>query len=276
MIKSKNLVPNGKSMNTAIAEFMDMFDAELSINMPDRAVPGSVKDRARAQVATVRAAGQFGEDVDNITPYEWPEGNSLICVVWPNPVPRTARHRVALRSWMLQSGVQLGEIGHIWAYPRVSAIQPLEVQIDQYRDVTLNAMKTMGAPYVMLVGGIVTNMWRKELKLRQVQGHLGIWNEFFVWPILNPIQCIPDPQMIGPIRESVVNGCMVVRDGAERALGHLHPWCHAEDCSAGAWSYDRDGLGWCKLHIDKAVQRREDMLKARKRRILGLDQEKLL
>lgn len=261
------------TINSAMAAAIEELGAELMIDMPGIPEPGDLRAQLQARGARLRAiiaaerAGVGTEgDEDRWVEDEFqaPGVVPRVTVLWDRPSLRSSRHRVALRSWMGQVGIDPSEVAHVWAFPLASTIPPLEAQVDHYRASTMKVVETVGAPYLLLVGDIVKQMWRRDLKLRQVQGTLAVWGGWYVWPIQNPIQCIADPHLIGPIRETVVGFCEAVREG--RGLMELNSWCVEEGCTAKVWVYDPEGVPWCKAHAKNGLTKRENVMKNRVKR----------
>ncbi len=247
------------SIEQVIDQVGDVLHANLAISMSPPPRVGHPVMRGKLKVAVARQAAKEAR-VDSVVPYEYPESATpRVCVLWDRPVAKSARHRVALRSWMLRAGVEPGEVGHIWAYPLVSNVPPLPAQIAEYRDLTLRALELCGCEYVMLVGGMSVGMWRGDVQMQQVTGKWGVWNcgdvGFMVWPTLNPVQAVADPGMIGEIRDCVVRMCVAVNEHAEldEVLGE---GCRSKGCKNSSWVFDGEGLGWCKLHCDDALKKR--------------------
>lgn len=246
--------PAGKPMNASIAKLIEEFEgAELMLKWSAPTWTGTRKD----QLKTIVRARDLDEGAWD---YEFTDQPADVCVVWDRPVQRIARHRIALRSWMSAAGIYDDRVAHVYAYP-VSVQEPPTVdQVERFRSTTMRAVEVVGANYVLLVGGISAGLWRRELKLRQMEGKLGIWEDkYLVWCVQNPIQCIADPHLIGPIRSEVVRFCQAVREGW--GLGELETACTEDGCSDTVWMWDRDGLPWCRRHQDEAMKARDRMRK---------------
>lgn len=267
-------------MNRAIADFMDAFNADLVLSLPELPPPGTPRDWAKLRLDVAKIASRHDE-LDSLTPYVAEEGvQSLITVLWDRPSPPHAQWRVALRSWMARAGVSNVQVAHVWCYPCASTSPPLQAQVDRYYATTLRAVELTGAQYVLLCGGTSCAMWRSELKVKQVLGSRvgwGVWEGNggrFVWGSLSPVQCLADPELTGIVRGGIVEMCTQTlengggRSGREEVMGRMvGARCTEDECEERGWTMDRDGLGWCRRHADEGVKKRDAAMAARRKRL---------
>lgn len=202
--------------------------------------------------------------------------NGLQCaVLWDRKYRPNDRARSILRQTMSLAGIPDSTVRHLAAYPLPLQVSPLRNQIEEWRSNTLERLVELGVKYVLLVGKPVGELWRPELKLEQVEGKWGVMEgQWCVQVIKNPIAAVIDPTLQSAWRQDVMGFCEgVTRDYGISELGDV---CTDAKCLAGVWVYDPDGLGWCRVHGDEGMKKRENARKLRRRKMNKGNEEGML
>lgn len=257
-------------MNDAIDQFVKDMGATpstwLTLKTGWEQIDG-VLVRAKRMVAQTMAYETAQDRAGEVAKYDFSrlrDGTptiSRLCCVWDRPSPPSAGHRVMLRHLLSGLGLHPDETSHIWAHPFAGPQPPLEAQTAAYLPATLQAIEASGCKYVMLIGGVATHLWRHELQMQQVVNHAAVWkNRWWVYPVLSPIVPLTDQTLMVEYRTTMRNLVdMIDEDRAEENMGI---YCVEKGCiedhatMSGVWSYDPDGVPWCRTHYPQGMSRR--------------------
>lgn len=238
-----------------IVQLMDELGADIAIHLRQHPTFTALQ-LAKLQISTefLYESAHPNDDESCQLP-EWSPRPSRVTVLWDRHVRWAAPHRQFLRRCLLGAGIHDDEVAHIWCWPYDSAAPPTEQQVAAMRPLTLKAIEGCNSRHVMLIGTTSVKMWRRELKIGQVQGATGVWdNRWVVYPVTNPLSVMRDPMLQGEWREYVYRFAEMVNDGND--FDHLARKCVEPKCSETVMMYDVDGVPWCNKHYQTGIRRR--------------------
>jgi hypothetical protein len=108
------------------------------------------------------------------------------------------------------------------------------------------AMNAAGAPNVLIVGEKALRSWRKDLKLGQLNGIVGVWqNQWMVTTVTHPATVVQTSEKKGWIAET----SLAVHRLMNEIVGGIGDRCIHTDCIKPFEAWDQDALPWCNDHF---------------------------
>jgi hypothetical protein len=241
----------------AMSRLIDEFGADVLVNLQP---PVTRTPRARAlirnhtveAVADCRACGlcdtqlagdERGPDFPSITaPFD-------LTVVTPFPIEgrykrmlRTAVGRwvnIERVAWVPVTGcVPRAEGGTIRA---ASDIERTACSFHLHA-----GLEAAGAPNVLIVGEKALRAWRPDLKLSQVDGVVGVWNnKWMVTTVKHPLSAATPAEK----KDWTADTSRAVHRLINELVGGIGERCTARDCAKPFKAWDQDALPWCEEHL---------------------------
>jgi len=251
---------------------VDKLGADMQIKV--RPLPTySPTDLKRLRKVNTLAHMKLVHDGYEGAPPEWAKNNlpSRVVVVWDRPTRWGAPHRAFLRRLLLGAGLYDDYVTHLWAWPYDQRDQPLESQVLSNRQLIMDTLEAANGRYVLLLGGAVMRLWRRDLTIKQVAGSSGVWdNRWIVFPMVNPYQVMREPMLQGEWRMMMYEFIDLVLNNDD---GRLMRQCVTPECSDGVFVYDPDGIGWCKRHSEGGMRKRGNSVSYQNKKLNKMQQE---
>lgn len=256
--------------SAAIEALVDEMGAEMQVRLRPHPLYTSADLRRIQRRAVVEADSKLTSgEVGKFDTYEFSVIDTFaakVVIIWDTPKRFGDRGRIVLRQLLTGAGVDETEVAHVWAYPVRSTTAPTTESVERFRTATLAAIDGSGARYVLWVGGSASGLWRRELKVEQLRGKLGVVEgKWFGYVINSPYAVFLNPQLNQQWREDVIRFSDYV--AADDGLANLSDGCTEGKCTNGVWLYDPDGMGWCKEHADAGIKARSNARVYRRKRV---------
>lgn len=222
-----------------------------------------IADQAKMR-ATVKACRECGPDRAPVVP-AYPILNHRFVMVMSSPM--TEDDRRFLTTAFRNSG--LGRMDDIAIVNRVACAgtrgRNSAEELRNCHGHAIDSMWQANADHVLLVGGAAKDLWRPDLTVDQLEGHVGVmWDRYVAMVVGSPAAVMSmsggrlkeerNHRLLNALREwaNVVKGA--VRSGEADhdsdpfilpPAAHMAKTCVGGKCQRRAMHMDRDGLGWC-------------------------------
>lgn len=289
-----------------VANLVRTFGADVLLNMEEMPrYKTAERARRRKQVTEVVnscALCPLGSGCEQHVPAEWPGQRyslpSAFAVIGEAPGPdedRRGRPFIGragqlLRSAISTAGFHPDDVTYINAvscFPheterglkgqeRKVIRQPSEDEMLRcYRNYR-EQLDAADCRYVVLLGSVALKLWRKDLRVTQMQGKMGVMHgRWYVWTMLHPAAVLRGVIGQSDWQRQMSEFVEVVREG--RGSEMLGTECLMKgECGEGRWMWDMDGLPWCEGHWQQGIDGHERTVKWWSREVAKRNQAALL
>ena len=237
-------------VNKGVIQLIDKMGAEFNIHMkPHQTHTTKTLAKNRAKVELMY------DDLDQPLARcpEWAKASALVTVVWDQVAPWNQRQ--VLRRYFLNANIAEKDVTHLCAWPYEQSLPPTEGQLASIKPHIMEAINASNAKYVLLFGSIGLKLWRRELKLIQMMGKVGVWNNRYIVFVMSTLSTVTrDPELQRNWKEDVDRFTRMVVEDHE--LVGLMRTCIDAKCDEGVFVYDADGIGWCEKHLQRGIDKK--------------------
>lgn len=241
--RGKQVGKPGRKPGVAVVakRLIDEFGAEFAVNL----LPRPELPRSRVLIDVSKVNRKLSEFDNEAVPYEFPLDPPSVVALWPRAYSKGSQGRVVLRRVLGAGGLDERQVAHVWCLPREGKGAVLAQDIAKYWIHAVSAIFAANPTHVILIGSPAVSMWRRDLKVMQVNGHTYTWrNRFIVVPIMSPLSVLADRRNLDEWRRGVNDFLMHYNEGNFQ----LRNIC--VECNQQAASYDRDAVPYCQHHLN--------------------------
>lgn len=170
-------------------------------------------------------------------------------LAWTGGIGRFMRAEIA------QAGGDGSEVAYLNLTPSVVGEAPNMTTLLQWRHWAMTAVRAANCSYILLAGAQAVRAWRGDVNLGRVGldrrgAGVGLWRvqgrQMIVGCLPSPLAVRRDPMMLDRWRVGLARWVAIVRQG--EAVDAVGSDCAMKGCIETAWSYDADGVPWCRAH----------------------------
>jgi len=261
-----------------IANLIDKFGADVLISM----IPAPTHHPVAVAVARVNVSETveecrlcpLGSTATCHVPAEWPgrrhRAPARFAVLGEAPGPEEdARGRpfVGRAGQLLRGALSKGSVNSddvvylntVSCFPHEQEVsprgkvrkvirQPTDAEMLACRRNFLAQLDAANVRYVLICGSTALKAWRKDLRITQCQGKLGVMlNKWFVYPVLHPAAILRGIETVSEWERRIWRFIEIV-EGDEGTTALETKCSKFGECGERFWMYDKDGLPWCEGH----------------------------